>query len=112
VIVAFLAAPLTPMSVYVFSCAMGFLWLSTVPLTSGLVAEIFGVRYLSMLGGIVFLSHQIGSFLGVWLGGRRYDMTGSYDVVWWIAVALGIFAMLINLPVRETAIARVALRPA
>ena len=77
------------MSVYVFSCAIGFLWLSTVPLTSGLVAEIFGVRYLSMLGGIVFLSHQIGSFLGVWLGGRLYDMTGSYDVVWWISIGLG-----------------------
>ena len=71
---------------------MGFLWLSTVPLTNGIVAEIFGVRYLSMLGGFVFLSHQVGSFLGVWLGGRLYDATGSYDVVWWIAIALGVFA--------------------
>ena len=71
---------------------MGFLWLSTVPLTSGIVAEIFGVRYLSMLGGFVFLSHQVGSFLGVWLGGRLYDATGSYDVVWWIAIGLGVFA--------------------
>ncbi len=108
VIVAFLAAPLSPLSVYVFASAMGFLWLSTVPLTNGLVAEIFGVRYLSMLGGLVFLSHQIGSFLGAWLGGRLYDMTGSYDVVWWIAVALGIFAALINLPIRERALLRPA----
>ena len=107
-IVAFLATPLTPMSVYVFSCAIGFLWLSTVPLTSGLVAQIFGVRYLSMLGGIVFLSHQIGSFLGVWLGGRLYDMTGSYDVVWWISIALGLFAAVVNLPIRERALLRPA----
>ena len=75
------------MSVYVFACVIGFLWLSTVPLTSGLVAQIFGVHYLSMLGGFVFLGHQIGSFLGVWLGGRLYDMTGSYDLVWWISSA-------------------------
>ena len=107
-IVAFLATPLTPMSVYVFSSAMGFLWLSTVPLTSGLVAEIFGVRYLSMLGCFVFLSHQIGSFLGVWLGGRLYDMTCSYDVVWWIAIALGLFAVAVNLPIRERALLRPA----
>ena len=87
---------------------MGFLWLSTVPLTNGIVAEIFGVRYLSMLGGFVFLSHQVGSFLGVWLGGRLYDATGSYDVVWWIAIALGVFAALVNLPIRERAILRPA----
>ena len=73
-----------------------------------IVAEIFGVRYLSMLGGFVFLSHQVGSFLGVWLGGRLYDATGSYDVVWWIAVALGVFAALVNLPIRERAILRPA----
>ena len=107
-IIAFVLAPLTPASVYVFACAIGFLWLSTVPLTSGLVAQIYGVRYLSMLGGFVFLSHQLGSFLGVWLGGRLYDMTGSYDVVWWIAIALGVFAALVNLPIRE----RPLLRPA
>jgi MFS family permease len=105
-ILAFVLAPLTPLSVYVFSCVMGLLWLSTVPLTSGLVAEIFGVRYLSMLGGFVFLSHQIGSFLGVWLGGRLYDMTGSYDVVWWISIALGLFAAVVNLPIRERALLR------
>jgi predicted MFS family arabinose efflux permease len=107
-IVAFLMLPLTPASVYVFSAVMGLLWLSTVPPTNAVVAQIFGVRYLSMLGGFVFLSHQIGSFLGVWLGGKLFDATGSYDIVWWIAVALGVFAALINMPVRETAIVRAA----
>jgi MFS family permease len=110
-IVAFVLAPLTPWSVYVFAAVMGLLWLSTIPPTNALVAQIFGVQYLSMLGGFVFLSHQVGSFLGIWLGGRLYDQTGSYDVVWWIAVALGVFAALINLPVREHAIER-APRPA
>jgi predicted MFS family arabinose efflux permease len=107
-IVIFLNVPLTPMSVYVFSSVMGVLWLSTVPPTNAVVAQIFGVQYLSMLGGFVFLSHQFGSFLGAWLGGRLYDMTGSYDVVWWIAVALGVFGALINLPVSERAIVRPA----
>jgi predicted MFS family arabinose efflux permease len=107
-IVAFLAVPLTPWSVYLFASAIGLLWLSTVPVTSAAVAQIFGVQYLSMLGGFVFLSHQIGSFLGVWLGGKLYDSTGSYALVWWIAVALGVFAALVNLPVREHAIARPA----
>jgi predicted MFS family arabinose efflux permease len=106
VIVAFLLAPLTPASVYLFSAAMGLLWLSTIPPTNALVAQIFGVQYLSMLGGFVFFSHQIGSFLGAWMGGKLYDATGSYDVVWLIAVALGVLAMLINLPVRETPIVR------
>ncbi len=110
-IVAFLLLPLTPVSVYVFSAVMGFLWLSTVPPTNAIVAQIFGVQYLSMLGGFVFLSHQIGSFLGVWLGGKLYDATGSYDIVWWIAVALGVMAALANLPVREAAIVRPAARP-
>ena len=105
-IVIFLSAPLTPWSVYIFSSVMGVLWLSTVPPTNAVIAQIFGVQYLSMLGGFVFLSHQIGSFLGVWLGGKLYDATGNYDLVWWIAVALGIFAALANLPVRERAIER------
>jgi predicted MFS family arabinose efflux permease len=105
-IVVFLSVPMTPWSVYVFASVMGLLWLSTVPLTNAVVAQIFGVQYLSMLSGFVFLSHQIGSFLGAWLGGRLYDATGSYDVVWWIAVALGVFAALINLPVKERAIER------
>ena len=107
-IVAFLLSPLTPMSVYLFAAVIGLLWLSTVPPTNAVVAQIFGVRYLSMLGGFVFLSHQVGSFLGVWLGGKLFDVTGSYDIVWWIAVALGVFAALINMPVRETAIVRTA----
>ncbi len=105
-IVVFLLAPLTPWSVYIFASVMGLLWLSTVPPTNAIVAQIFGVQYMSMLGGFVFLSHQIGSFLGVWLGGKLYDTTGSYDVVWWMAVGLSVFAVLINLPVRETAIVR------
>jgi MFS family permease len=105
-IVAFLMAPLSAASVYVFSAAMGLLWLSTVPVTNATVAAIFGVRHMSMLGGIVFFSHQIGSFLGAWLGGVLFDRTGSYDIVWWIAVALGLFAAVVNLPVREAPIER------
>lgn len=112
VIVVFISVPLTPMSVYVFASTMGVLWLSTVPPTNAVIAQIFGVQYMSMLGGFVFLSHQVGSFLGVWLGGRLYDATGSYDVVWWIAAALGVFAAIVNLPVREAAITRVAQRTA
>jgi predicted MFS family arabinose efflux permease len=112
VIVAFLAAPLTPWSVYLFAATMGVLWLSTVPPTNAVVAQIFGVQYMSMLGGFVFLSHQVGSFLGVWLGGKIYTASGSYDVVWGLTVALGIFAALINLPVRESAIRRPLLQPA
>lgn len=106
VITVFLWAPLTPTSVYIFAAVMGVLWLSTVPPTNAVVAQIFGVAHLSMLGGFVFFSHQIGSFMGVWLGGFLYDKTGSYDIVWIIAIALGVFAALINLPVRESAIAR------
>jgi MFS family permease len=111
-IVIFISVPLTPWSVYVFAAVMGFLWLSTVPPTNALVAQIFGVQYMGMLGGFVFLSHQVGSFMGAWLGGKLYDATGSYDVVWWLAVALGVFAALINLPVRETAIVRPVLKAA
>lgn len=102
----FLIVPLSPASVYVFAAVMGVLWLSTVPPTNAVVAQIFGVAHLSMLGGFVFFSHQIGSFLGVWLGGYLYDRTGSYDIVWYISIALGVFAALINLPVRESPIVR------
>jgi MFS family permease len=105
-IALFLWLPLTPLSVYVFSSVMGLLWLSTVPPTNATVAQIFGVAHLSMLGGFVFFSHQIGSFMGVWLGGLLYDRTGSYDIVWYIAIALGVFAALVNLPVREAPIRR------
>ena len=111
-IVIFLTVPLSPTSVYIFSAVMGLLWLSTVPPTNAVIAQIFGVQYMSMLSGFVFLSHQVGSFLGVWLGGRLYDTTGSYDVVWWIAVALGVFAAAVNLPVREGPIARAKLQAA
>jgi len=107
-IAVFLWAPLTPLSVYVFAAAMGMLWLSTIPLTNGLVAQIFGVQHLSMLGGFVFFSHQIGSFLGVWLGGLLYDRTGSYDIVWYLAIALGVFAAIVNMPIREAGIQRAA----
>jgi len=106
VISVFLLVPLSPMSVYVFSAVMGLLWLSTVPPTNAAVAQIFGVAHFSMLGGFVFFSHQIGSFLGVWLGGLLYDKTGSYDIVWYIAIALGVIAALLNLPIKEAAIAR------
>ena len=106
VITVFVLSPLTPASVYVFSAVMGVLWLSTVPPTNALVAQVYGVRHLSMLGGMVFLSHQIGSFLGVWLGGKLYDLSGSYDVVWWISVALGVLAAAVNLPIRETPLVR------
>ncbi|MFY8102898.1 MAG: MFS transporter, partial [Ramlibacter sp.] len=106
VIAVFLVVPLSPLSVYIFSSVMGLLWLSTVPPTNALVAQIFGVAHLSMLGGIAFFSHQIGSFMGVWLGGFLYDRTGSYDVVWYISIALGVVAAALNLPVRGTPIPR------
>ncbi len=106
VISVFLWVPLTPMSVYVFSAAMGLLWLSTVPPTNAVVAQMFGLAHFSMLGGFVFFSHQVGSFLGVWLGGFLYDRTGSYDVVWFIAIGLGLVAGLLNLPIKEAAVVR------
>jgi predicted MFS family arabinose efflux permease len=108
VISIFLLVPLSPASVYVFSAVMGVLWLSTVPPTNATVAQIFGVAHLSMLSGFVFFSHQIGSFMGVWLGGFLYDKTGSYDVVWYIAIGLGVLAAIVNLPVREAPIVRTA----
>jgi MFS family permease len=98
---AFILAPMTPASVLIFSFLMGALWLATVPLTSGLVAQIWGARYMGTLYGIVFFSHQLGSFLGVWLGGRLYDLTGTYTLVWWIGVGVGAFSALVHLPVRE-----------
>jgi len=97
----FILLPITPLSVVIFSVAMGSLWLATVPLTSGLVAHIYGVRYMGTLYGIVFFSHQLGSFLGVWLGGRLYDMYGDYTAVWWIGVGVGAFSAIVHLPIRE-----------
>jgi MFS family permease len=106
VIAIFIATPISPLSVYIFSAVMGVLWLSTVPPTNAAVAQIFGIQHLSMLSGFIFFSHQIGSFMGVWLGGYMYDRTGSYDLVWYITIGLGILAGLVNLPVREAPIAR------
>jgi len=111
-IAGFMLVPVTPASAIVFGAAMGVLWLSTVPLTSGLVALMFGVRYMATLFGFVFFSHQVGSFIGVWLGGVLYERTGSYDVVWWLGVALGIFAALVHLPIRERPVERLAAAPA
>ena len=105
-IVLFLLAPLSPWSVYVFAAVMGFLWLSTVPLTNGIIAQVFGIQHLSMLSGMVFFSHQIGSFLGIWLGGYLYDHSGSYQSVWYVAIALGVFAGLVNLPIKEAPVQR------
>ncbi len=111
-VTAFLLLPQTGTSVIVFAILMGLMWLSTVPPTNSLVAIMFGTRYLGMLGGIVFFSHQIGSFLGVWLGGYLYDHFGSYDPVWWLGVVLGIFAAIVHWPIEETAAARPTLQPA
>ena len=97
----FILTPITANTVLIFSFAMGFLWLATVPLTSGLVAHIYGIRYMATLYGIVFFSHQMGSFVGVYLGGVLYDVYGSYTIVWWIGIAVGVFSSLIHLPVRE-----------
>lgn len=98
---AFIAFPITPTTVLLFSVAMGSLWLATVPLTSGLVAHLYGLRYMGTLYGIVFFSHQLGSFLGVWLGGRLYDATGDYTLVWWVGVGIGVFSAIVHLPVKE-----------
>ncbi|MDO8984574.1 MFS transporter [Cypionkella sp.] len=97
----FILLPMTPTTVLVFSLVMGSLWLATVPLTSGLVAHIYGLRYMGTLYGVVFFSHQLGSFLGVWLGGKLYDLTGDYSTVWWIGVGVGAFSAIVHLPIRE-----------
>jgi len=110
VLAAFVLVPLTEGSAYLFGAAMGLLWLSTVPLTNGTVATLFGVENLALLGGIVFFFHQVGAFLGGWLGGRLFVLTGSYDVVWWMSVALAVVAALLNVPIRETPVARLLAR--
>jgi len=107
-IALFILLPIGPTTVLLFSAAIGLTWLSTVPLTSGIVAQIFGPRYMATLFGFVFLSHQMGSFLGVWLGGKLFDETGTYNVVWWLGVALGLFAALVHLPIDERPATRLA----
>ena len=104
----FIALPITPVSVYLFASVIGFLWLGTVPVTSGVIAQIFGVKYMSTLTGIAFLFHQVGSFIGVWIGGYLFDTTGSYQVVWILTIALGVLAALINLPINDRQIVRSA----
>ena len=106
----FIMLPITPLSVVLFSAAMGALWLATVPLTSGLVAHIYGLRYMGTLYGLVFFSHQLGSFLGVWLGGTLYDSTGGYEAVWWVGVGVGLISALVHLPIDETPMGRRRLR--
>ena len=106
VIAIFVIAPLSPLSVYIFAAFMGFLWLSTVPPTNAIVAQVFGLSHFSMLSGFVFFSHQIGSFMGVWLGGFLFDKTGNYNSVWGISIVLGILACLANLPIKEKALIR------
>jgi MFS family permease len=106
VVALFLIFPATPTTIVIFSIVIGLLWLSTVAPTNALVATMFGTRYLGLLGGIVFFSHQLGSFLGVWLGGYLYDKTGSYDVVWWLGVGLGIFAAIVHWPIKEQTVER------
>ena len=112
VITAFVLLPLSPLTVYLFAAAMGVLWLSTVPLTNGIIAGIFGVKHMSMLAGMVFFSHQVGSFLGVWLGGYLYTLLGSYDLVWGISIVLGVVAGLVNLPINERPLVRGGLQAA
>jgi predicted MFS family arabinose efflux permease len=107
-ITSLMFADKTPTTIYLFAATMGILWLSTVPLTSGIVAQVFGLKYMATLFGIVFFSHQLGSFLGVWLGGYLYDSSGSYDLVWWAGAALGLAAALIHLPINERPLARLA----
>ena len=97
----FILVPMTPATVVIFAFVMGSLWLATIPLTAGLVAHVYGARYMGTLYGIVFFSHQLGSFLGIWLGGRMYDLTGGYTAVWWVGIGVGAFSALIHLPIRE-----------
>jgi predicted MFS family arabinose efflux permease len=109
---AFISFPVTPTTSILFGAAMGLFWLSTVPPTNGIVAVLFGTRWLAMLTGFAFFSHQVGGFLGVWLGGLVFERTGSYDALWWLSILFGILSGLINLPIVEKPVARLAPMPA
>ena len=109
-IAALVMAPVSELTIYLFAGTMGLLWLSTVPLTTGIVAQIFGLKFMATLFGIVFLSHQLGSFLGVWLGGLLFDRTGSYDQMWWAGVFFGVFAAIVHLPIDEKPLRRLSLQ--
>jgi len=111
-IAVFLLSPMVPLTVYIFASTIGFLWLGTVPVTSGLIAHIFGPRYLSTLGGIAFLFHQVGSFIGIWAGGLLFDATGSYELMWVLTIGMGVLAGLINLPIDDRQLARPVVHPA
>jgi MFS family permease len=110
--ITFIMLPITPTSVVIFSIVMGSLWLATVPLTSGIIGYIYGLKFMGTLYGIVFLSHQIGSFVGVWLGGLFYDIYGSYDLVWWVGIGVGAFSAIIHLPVKEIPLSERKIIPA
>ena len=112
VIAGLLMAPVSEITIYVFAFTMGFFWLSTVPLTTAIVGQIFGLKFMATLFGVVFFSHQVGSFLGVWLGGVLYDRTGSYDMMWWAGIFFGVFAAIVHMPIDEKPLPRLALRPA
>jgi predicted MFS family arabinose efflux permease len=112
IFLGFLFLPLTPVTVIVLCGLLGIFWLSTIPPTSGLVATFFGTQWMSMLFGFVFLSHQLGSFAGLWLAGTLYDTTKSYDIMWWICIALAMFAALIHWPIRERPVERLTEQPA
>jgi predicted MFS family arabinose efflux permease len=111
-ILAFIWFPITPVTCILFGATMGLMWLSTVPPTNGIIAVIFGTQWLATLAGFAFFSHQVGGFLGVWLGGIVFDRTGSYDAVWWLAIVLGVLSAIVNLPIVEKPVPRLAAVPA
>lgn len=110
IILIFILFPVTNLTAYIFAALMGVLWLSTIPLTQGTITTVFGVKNMSMLYGIAFLFHQVGAFLGGWLGGKVYDVTGSYDIVWYISIALGVLGAIINYPIEEKTISRLEIK--
>ena len=112
IILGLLLSPASELTIYLFAASMGLLWLSTVPLTTGIVAQIFGVKFMATLFGLVFLSHQVGSFIGVWMGGLLYDRTGSYDAMWWAGVGFGVFAAIVHLPINDKPVMRLRMAQA